>query len=80
MKIKAYKGLFVVSLILLLGTAGALDFGSITLLQSVVQGLIFASLLFFSKHMLEVEYDREDQREELEQKIKKFKETQSKSL
>ena len=76
MKIKVYEGIFVVSLIMILGTVGACDFGSITLIHAIIQGAIFTGLTFLSIRLMNVEYAREAQRE----KIRKLRRKLQKQL
>lgn len=73
MKYVMYEVVFVVALILLLGTVGACDVGIISLTQTIIQSIIFIVIAIFSKYMCCVEYNRELRRQDFEEKFQKMK-------
>lgn len=62
MKYTIYSILFILSIIFLVGTVGALAFGTISEIQCILRGIIGTALAFFFRYMTDVEVKRENRR------------------
>ncbi len=71
MKYTIYSILFILSIIFLVGTGGALACGTISGTQGVIREIIGTALAFFFRYMTDVEVKRENRRNEVDHGEKK---------